>query len=188
MAKGDFAITYEETPETLADGTVIHLRKPTYHIQNLYYGDLAPGIMISPRVANQVIGLGLLEAIPESTILGFIDNGDANGDGISGKANYVYDIESGSQKIGRFGWKANQATIAQQIATALHMDLGITSSFFPEELFLPGVDGSAIPNGGNPEIADAAFDRMLTYSRTLAVPARRNYDAQNVLHGKKIFK
>ncbi|NMH28089.1 c-type cytochrome [Flavobacterium sp. SE-s28] len=185
--KGDFTITYSEQIETFADGTTVTLQRPIYHINNLNYGSLASNVMISPRVANQMIGLGLLEAVPESTLLGFIDAADSNGDGITGKANYVYDMVSDSQKMGRFGWKANQPSIAQQVATALHMDMGITSYFFPDELCPPGVDCNAIPNGGSPEIANETLDRMIVYSQTLAVPARRNYDDQRVLRGKQLF-
>lgn len=83
--KGKYTITYQLISETLADGTVIQLRKPIYQINNLGYGALAGGVLVSPRIANQMIGLGLLEAVPESTILGFIATNYSNE--ISGKAN-----------------------------------------------------------------------------------------------------
>lgn len=185
--KGNYTIVYQSIIETMLDGTSVELKKPIYQINNLGYGSLASNVLISPRVANQIIGLGLLEAIPESTILAFADENDVNGDGISGKVNYVYDIASNSKVLGRFGWKANQPNIRQQVAAAFSGDIGITSSLFPNENCPPGVDCNSIPNGGSPEIDDVALNRVALYSSTLSVPARRNVADQNVLNGKKIF-
>uniref|UniRef100_UPI00286BE0AB di-heme oxidoreductase family protein n=1 Tax=Flavobacterium sp. TaxID=239 RepID=UPI00286BE0AB len=185
VIKGKYSILYQIITETLADGTIVELQKPTYQINNLGYGNLSGGILISPRIANQIIGLGLLEAVPETTILGFATANNSNG--ISGKANYVYDIESNSQKLGRFGWKANQPSIRQQVAGAFSGDMGITTSIFPNENAPPSVDLSSIPNGGSPEISNDNFDKIVLYSSSLAVPARRNVSDQNVLKGKKIF-
>jgi CxxC motif-containing protein (DUF1111 family) len=187
VIKGTIGITYQTLTETFADGTIVELKKPTYQVNNLGYGALNAGIMISPRVANQIIGLGLLEAVPESTILSFADEADANGDGISGRANYVHDIASNTTKMGRFGWKANQPNVRQQVAAAFSGDMGITSYLFPDEYCPPGVDCSVYPNGGSPEITDLAFNRVVLYSQTLMVPIRRNYTEQNVLRGKQLF-
>lgn len=187
IIEGNYTITYSPLIETLADGTVVELQAPTYNFINLGYGPMADGIMISPRIAGQMAGLGLLEAVSESDILSRADESDSNHDGISGKANYVYDIASNSQKLGRFGWKANEASIRQQVAGAFSGDMGLTSSLFPNENCPPGVDCDAIPNGGSPEVTNEALDRVTLYSTTLAVPARRNHTAQNVLEGKKIF-
>jgi len=186
--KGKYSIVYETLSETLADGTVVNLQKPTYQINQLGYGPLSGTLMISPRVANQLIGLGLLEAIPDADILALADANDSNNDGISGKANYVYDIASNSTKMGRFGWKANQPNVKQQVAAAFSGDMGITSSLFPNENYPPGVDCGSIPNGGSPEIEDLNFNRVVLYSQALAVPARRNYKDQDVLRGKQVFQ
>lgn len=183
--EGKYSISYQTITETLADGTVIELKKPIYTINNLGYGSLASTVLISPRIANQMIGLGLLEAVDESTILGFINANNTNG--ITGKANYVYDIVTNSQKLGRFGWKANQPNIRQQVAGAFLGDMGITTSLFPNENVPTGVNSSTIPNGGTPEINDDNFNKVVLYSSTLSVPARRNYTSQNVLKGKQIF-
>lgn len=186
--KGKFSIVYQNINKTLADGTVIVLKKPIYQINNLGYGTLSINVKISPRIANQIIGLGLLEAIDDNTILAFADANDSNGDGISGRPNYVYDVASNSQKLGRFGWKANQPNVRQQVAAAFAGDMGITTSLFPNENCPPGVDCSKIPNGGSPEISDSNLNKVVLYSRTLSVPARRNVAEQNVLKGKKIFE
>ena len=186
--KGNYKITHQNILETLADGTVVVLKKPIYQVTNLGYGSLAPNIKISPRIANQIIGLGLLEAIDQNTILAFADATDTNGDGISGRPNYVYDYVSNSSKLGRFGWKANQPNVRQQVAAAFGGDMGITTFIFPNENCPPGVDCNAIPNGGLPEITDLNLNRVALYSSTLAVPARRNFNDQNVLKGKNTFE
>lgn len=186
--EGKISIFYQSIIETFDDGTTVVLKKPSYQITNLGYGAMATNLQISPRVANQMIGMGLLEAIPENTLLGFADENDTNKDGISGKLNYVHDVASNSKKIGRFGWKANQPSVRQQVAGAFLGDMGITTSLFPNENAPFGVALSAIPNGGTPEISDLNFDRVVLYSSTLAVPARRNYTEQNVLKGKKTFE
>jgi CxxC motif-containing protein (DUF1111 family) len=185
--EGEFRITYQQISETLADGTVVTLQKPTYLVTNLGYGALA-NVHISPRIANQIIGLGLLEAIPENTILGFADENDSNKDGISGRPNYVHDFATNTTQMGRFGWKANQPNVRQQVAGALSGDMGITSPLFPNESGPFGVDLTKIPNGGTPEISEINLNRMALYAQTLAVPARRNYTDQNVLKGKKTFE
>ena len=183
--EGKYTITYQKITETLADGTVVELQKPIYTINTLGYGSLSNNILVSPRIANQIIGLGLLEAVPESIILGFITTN--NKEGISGKANYVYEVESKTQKLGRFGWKANQPSVRQQVAGAFVGDMGITSSIFPNEIAPFGVDLGMIPNGGSPEISNANFDKVVLYSSSLAVPARRNVSDVKVLKGKKVF-
>ena len=186
--KGKFTITYQDITETYTDGTVVVLKKPIYTIRNLGYGSLAATTTISPRIANQIIGLGLLESIDLSTILAFADANDSNADGISGRPNYVYDYASNAQKLGRFGWKANQPSIRQQVAAAFGGDMGITTTLFPNENCPPGVDCSLIPNGGSPEISDLNLSKVSLYSSTLAVPARRNFNEQNVLNGKQTFE
>ena len=86
------------------------------------------GAMISPRVAPQMIGLGLLEAVPEADVLALADPGDADGDGISGRPNRVWSESTGQPMLGRFGSKAGQATIRDQSASAFSADVGISTS------------------------------------------------------------
>lgn len=188
-AEGTIAITYETISGTYADGESYHLRKPIYHINNTAYGDLNPSIMISPRVGNQMIGLGLLEAISEFDILAHEDPTDRNGDGISGIANYVWNVEEQTTSLGRFGWKANQPNLRQQVAGAFNGDLGISSSIFPDQNCTEvQTDCNEAPNGGLYEIDDEGLNHVILYSSTLAVPARRNWDKPRVLEGKKAFE
>jgi len=101
--EGGFNVNYTEEQIIYPDGETVSLRKPIYTITNLEYGVTASNLQISPRVANQMIGLGLLEAIPEMTLLSLADEFDADSDGISGRANYVWNVETNSLTIGRFG-------------------------------------------------------------------------------------
>ncbi|MEQ6119684.1 di-heme oxidoredictase family protein [Reichenbachiella sp. MALMAid0571] len=185
MEEGGFEILYSEVTGEYEDGTKYSLRKPLYKLLGLNYGDLSADTQISPRVAQQMIGLGLLEAVSEQDIVAMADENDSNNDGISGKPNYVWNVEKQSKTIGRFGWKANQPTVLQQSAGALNGDIGITSRLFPDENCVKGCDDLA--NGGEPEIDDDDLDKIALYSSTLAVPARRNWDDQQVLKGKKVF-
>lgn len=182
-----FSVTYTTIPVIYPDGTNVSLRKPKYTITDLAYGEMAPNVRISPRIAPIMIGLGLLEAVPESTLLNFADEFDTNNDGISGKLNYVWNVETQSTVVGRFGWKSNMPTVKQQIAGAFAGDMGITSSLFPDENCPTGVNCDDIANGGTPEIPDENLNKVAFYSSVLAVPARRNVDDQNILEGKDLF-
>lgn len=185
--EGSYSIEYTAIVETYSDGSKVTLRKPKYSIKNLNYGALASNVQVSPRVANQMYGMGLLEAISENLILANQDNNDLNGDGISGKANYVYDVETNSKKLGRFGWKANQPTVKQQVSGAFLGDMGITSGLFPMNNYPFGFDASVTPTGGEPEIENVNLNKVVLYSRTLAVPGRRNHADIEVLKGKELF-
>ncbi|WP_432670755.1 di-heme oxidoredictase family protein [Flavobacterium sp. SM2513] len=186
--KGGFTITYQDIIETFDDGTTVVLKKPIYNISNLGYGALAAGIKVSPRLANQIIGLGLLEALDENTLLHLSDPNDTDGDGISGRPNYVYDVATNQTVMGRFGWKANQPNVRQQVAAAFSGDMGITSFLFPDENCPPGVDCNSIANGGSPEISDDNLNKVALYTSVLAVPVRRDFNNQNVLKGKETFE
>lgn len=186
-AEGEIQINYTEQNGSYPDGTPYSLRVPEYSIQ-FNYGSPAGGLMISPRVANQMCGLGLLEAIDESILLAFADEGDINGDGVSGRPNYVWDQTEQSNRVGRFGWKANQPSLLQQTAGAFVGDMGLTSTLFPnDECTSAQNDCQSAPNGGIPEVTDLTMDRVVHYSSSLAVPGRRNWTDETVLKGKQLF-
>ena len=124
-------IDYEEIDVALSDGETVSLRRPTYTAADLGYGPLHPQAMLSPRVAPQMIGLGLLEAIPAADILAHADPDDADGDGISGRPNVVWSVEYDRPMLGRFGLKAGTPTIKQQSASAFAGDIGISNPLFP---------------------------------------------------------
>lgn len=184
--EGKFQVTFQDVVEVFADGTQVILKKPNYSLIDTYIP--FPGnALISPRIGSPVFGLGLLEAITEEDILQNQDIYDVNADGISGKANYVFDAVSGTVQLGRFGWKANTATILEQCAGAYNGDMGITSYLKPIETGFGQTNGED-GLGDDPELPDAILHQVATYCQTLAVPAPRNLNNQTVRRGAKIFE
>jgi CxxC motif-containing protein (DUF1111 family) len=189
-AEGRMAIGYTDVPVTLGDGEVVTLRRPSYAATDLAYGPAGPDLQVSPRAAPQMIGLGLLEAVPEADIRAREDPDDADGDGISGRANVVWSDELGHPTLGRFGLKAGQPTIRAQAAAAFSGDIGISTTLHPEgwgECTAAEAACRVAPDGGTPEAADTVLDLVAFYSRNLAVPARRDLDDPQVLAGKRVF-
>ncbi|MCY0990351.1 c-type cytochrome [Nannocystis sp. ILAH1] len=181
-------VTWVEQPGAFADGEPYSLRAPTYTLDDPSYGPLPADLLISPRVAPVMIGMGLLEAIPAADILAREDPDDGDGDGVSGRANYVWDLAEDAAVLGRFGWKANQPTVAQQTAGAFLGDMGLTTDMFPLENCPEGqTECAAAPHGGAPEVSPDLLDDVIFYSATLAVPARRDAGAPEVLRGKQVF-
>lgn len=194
-SEGEMAIAYEETPVVLADGTVVSLRLPAYDITGLQYGLLHPDTMISPRIAPPVIGMGLLEAIPEADIVRNADPEDRDGDGISGRARQVWSDEYRKVMLGRFGWKAGQPIVTQQVASAFRKDMGISTSLYPSphgDCTVAQPACQTAPHGDTPamdgiEADTRIFDLLVFYTRNLGVPARRKVDDPQVLEGKRLF-
>ncbi|HFQ5339634.1 TPA: di-heme oxidoredictase family protein [Vibrio vulnificus] len=186
--EGQIRIRYSDVPVTFSDGTTVVLRKPTVEIRDLAYGEMHPQTLLSARVAPPMIGLGLLESIAEETLLQWADEDDRNQDGISGKLNKVWDVQTQSLAIGRFGWKAGQPTLMQQNAAAFNGDLGLTSHLFPQENCTDRQDlCRKLPNGGSPEVSDNILDFVEFYSQHLAVPIRRNVNDPQVKLGETLF-
>ncbi|KOY43259.1 thiol oxidoreductase, partial [Vibrio parahaemolyticus] len=186
--EGKIEITYTDVPVKFKDGTTVTLRKPHLNITDLGYGDMHPDTEFSARVAPPMIGLGLLESIPDETLLAWADAQDANKDGISGKVNKVWDIEKDDFSIGRFGWKAGQPTLMQQNAAAFNGDVGLTSHLFPNENCTSKQSiCDDMPNGGKPEVSENILDFVEFYSQHLAVPIRRNVNDPSVKLGQQIF-
>jgi CxxC motif-containing protein (DUF1111 family) len=169
---------------TFGDGAPFELRQPTYTLGTPYIAQPA-GLMISPRTAPPVFGLGLLEALDEATLLALADPADANSDGISGRANYVWDIQAGAAKFGRFGWKANTPNLLQQTAAAYVNDMGVSNPMFAQETCAGQTQDDGLLD--DPEISQAILDQTALYVRTLGVPARRNVTNAQVLRGEKLF-
>jgi CxxC motif-containing protein (DUF1111 family) len=192
--EGQAIITYEEIPGEFADGTPYSLRKPTISFVNLAYGDLPANTLASARVAAPVIGLGLLQAIEDETLQALADPDDANGDGISGRMNVVWDAEAKQMAVGRFGWKANVPTIRHQNAGAALGDLGMTSSVFPnnncEEIQADcqSVADEIASQSDAPEIHPELFDALDLYMLLLAVPRQRDADDEAVQRGELLFR
>ena len=194
LAEGRMDIQYEAFPVTLADGTVVHLRKPTYRATDLNYGPMHPETLLSPRVAPQMIGMGLLESIAEEDILSWADPDDSNGDGISGRANRVWSDTHGKVMLGRFGWKAGKPTIGDQTVHAFSGDIGISTPVLPAawgDCTEAQTACREAPHGSYGddavELPAEMLDLVVFYSRNLAVPGRRDIEAPQVLAGKQVF-
>lgn len=127
-------------------------------------GPVVKGAETSVRMAPSIIGLGLLEAIPAAALEAAADPDDRNGDGISGRVQRVWDPTTSATVLGRFGWKANQATVADQTTAALNGDLGVTE-----------MDAG--------QLAD-----MIFYNRTIAVPIAKDVAAPMTRRGAAVFQ
>jgi CxxC motif-containing protein (DUF1111 family) len=169
--------SYTTTNGTYGDGTAYTLRKPVYA-----FTGVVPSFY-SVRLAPQLVGLGLLEAIPEGEIAALADPSDTNGDGISGKMQTVTDPQTGQIRLGRFGYKAGQASLKHQVASALNNDMGVTTSIFPN---LDRGANQANP-GASTELADADLDLLYRYNATLGVAARRDLTDAQALQGEALF-
>ena len=185
-------LLYEERMETFADGTPLRLRKPSVRFKELAYGALGEDIMVSPRIGPAVYGLGLLEAVPDETLLALQQQ--AKPDGIRGRVNIVWDSINKKEAIGRFGMKANVATLTEQVANAFNGDLGITTPATPQEnCTAVQTDCKKAPSGRaseleHTELSQQDLSATVFYHRTLAVPARRDMDDQQVLRGAQLFR
>lgn len=189
--EGEVVIRHRARPGRFDDGTRYTLQEPLYGFRALAYGPMRPDVLVSPRIAPQLIGVGLLEAIPEAELLRNASEQAAAGGPVRGVPNRVWDVRAQRELLGRFGWKANVATIAHQTAGAFHGDIGITSRWFPDETCTPTqADCRAAPRGAKgeaPEIDDKTLDDVVFYQAALAPPARRAPRDAQVLQGQALF-
>ncbi|MCQ4263789.1 thiol oxidoreductase [Stutzerimonas stutzeri] len=186
--EGKVRLRYSSEQVRFADGTEVELRRPEIELNDLAYGDMHPETRMSLRIAPPMIGLGLLEAIPEEALLANADPDDRNGDGISGRPNRVFDQTSRQTVIGRFGWKAGQPSLNQQNADAFFNDMGLSTSLLSGSSCTDRqTECRAMRDGGEPEVSDDILAQVLFYTRNLGVPARRNVDDPQVLAGKTLF-
>jgi CxxC motif-containing protein (DUF1111 family) len=193
--EGHMHIAYTDVPVTLAGGQVVTLRKPTYSVAELKYGPMHPNVMLSPRIAPPMIGLGLVEAIPEADIRGLAAAQESNGDGISGRTNEVWSDAQQKVMLGRFGWKAGSPTIMDQSASAAAGDVGLSNPLHQnpsgdcteaQKVCLSAPNGNSARQGGF-ELSSELLDLVAFYSQNLAVPARRGAGDDAVLKGKALF-
>ncbi|WP_122570846.1 di-heme oxidoredictase family protein [Pseudomonas viridiflava] len=190
--EGRVRVEYDALTVKFRDGTAVELRQPTLRITQLGYGPMHPEAHVSARIAPPMIGLGLLEAIADEAVLANADPDDKNGDGISGRANWVWDDAQQKVVMGRFGWKAGQPNLNQQNVHAFSGDMGLTTSLRRFDDCTPAqTDCLAAPNGNGPDSEPEVSDNILRlvefYTRNLGVPARRNVDDPQVLTGKNLF-
>ncbi|WLG99962.1 di-heme oxidoredictase family protein [Pseudomonas beijingensis] len=192
VPEGKVRVDYTPVPVRFKDGSVVELRKPNLQITQLGYGPLHPDTRFSARVAPPMIGLGLLEAIPDEALLANAKAQARENKGVAGRPNQVWDDVQQKTVLGRFGWKAGQPTLNQQNVHAFSGDMGLTTSLRPfDDCTQAQVDCQRAPSGngpdGEPEVSDNILRLVLFYSRNLAVPARRDVNSPQVLAGKNLF-
>ncbi|QQZ40889.1 c-type cytochrome [Pseudomonas sp. SK3(2021)] len=190
--EGKVRVEYEPLTVRFKDGTEVELRKPKLQITQLGYGPMHPDTRFSARVAPPMIGLGLLEAIPEAAILANAQAQAKAGNGIAGRPNRVWDDAQQKTVLGRFGWKAGQPNLNQQNVHAFSGDMGLTTRLRPfDDCTDAQTACKQAPNGngpdGEPEVSDNILRLVLFYSRNLGVPARRDVGSPQVLAGKNLF-
>lgn len=197
--EGHAIVHYHEQAVAFDDGERVNLRSPQIEFRDLQFGYIGPETMISMRIAPQVVGLGLLEAVPESTVIELARSQQALG--MAGHPNYVWDVEADRKVLGRFGWKANQPSLRQQTAAAFLGDIGATTYLFPEKncpapqklcVELPsaskcGGQGGCTGNQFRAEVVPSRLANITFYLQTLAVPARRAPGAPAVRRGEALF-
>ena len=170
------------------------LRRPTYSITDLKYGPLHPKTMLSPRVAPPMIGLGLIEAIPEADIRARADPDDKDGDGISGRTNEVWSLAENRATLGRFGWKAGVPSIAP---AERRRPSPATSASRARSTRVPRATAPRRKRSASrrrtatataaAEVGKTLFDLVVFYAQNLAVPPRRNAGDAQVARGKAVF-
>ncbi|KEY89469.1 thiol oxidoreductase [Pseudomonas capeferrum] len=183
--EGRAHVYWQEHAVQLGDGETVMLRKPKVELRELAYGPM-DAVLTSARVGPPVFGLGLLEAIDESTLRAMAS--EAKPDGVTGHVNAVWSVERQRAEAGRFGLKANQPDLRQQIAHAMLGDLGITSTLAPEQNCTPAQQTCAhAAQGGDPELNALQLGDLHFYLAHLAAPARRQQTEPAVMQGEKLF-
>ncbi len=183
--EGTVNITYTLANFTFADGTPYQLQVPAYEVQQ-NYTTLPAGLLISPRVAPRLIGLGFLEIMPESTILQNATTAtDTNH--INGKANYVFDYTTNQLELGRFGWKAEAPTIKQQLAGAYQEDMGVTNSVFPQESSYGQTQYTTYPGNPSPELPDSELIRQCILRTNFSCSRLKETELMHKLYGGRKY-
>jgi CxxC motif-containing protein (DUF1111 family) len=172
--------------------TLIHL----FSLPNHACQEIPPdGInVVARRIPIPLFGAGLVEAIPDDTLLALADPLDRNGDGVQGRASVVTDPATGEQRVGRFGWKAQVATLLTFSGDAYRNEMGVTNAVFPEELIydlsadkLKGCKLTLDPEDKqDPRSGLTAIEKFTLFMRFLAPIARGPID-DTVRDGERIF-
>lgn len=184
--EGEVHVSWQTRTFRFADGSSLELRKPVVQLKHLNFGPLAEGVMMSLRNSQAIYGLGYLEAVSESDILALAELQKSQG--LNGRPNYVRDDINDKMAIGRFGWKANQPSIRQQIANAFLADIGITSPIYPEQN-CPPVQKECLTekHSSKPELRAELWEPLTFWTLSLDAPAPRDRDKPAVRRGEMLF-
>ena len=187
VGEADLRIDWEPQKASLADGTEVELRRPQNRITKLAFGPLGEKTLISLRNTPVVYGMGYLDAVPEADILALAAKQKSLG--LNGRPNYVKDDATGKQLLGRFGWKANQPTLKQQVAAAHMGDMGITSTLYHEQN-CPKVQVQCqnAHTTGKHELTDQAWNAVTFFLAGVEAPKRPTPDSDKYIQGEKLFR
>jgi CxxC motif-containing protein (DUF1111 family) len=164
-AEGRVRVSHDDVPVAMGDGSTVVLRQPRHAVEQPAYG--RPPTHLSPRLAPSLRGVGLLAAVPQVAVAALADPDDGDGDGIRGRPG-----------AGRFGLRGEQSGLREQVAEALLLDLGLSTSLRPSCAgdCTPAQTGClALPHGdreGTPrvEIGDEIVDTLVAYLAALPPP------------------
>ncbi len=170
-----------------------------YHLFALPNQECQPMIpieanVIARRIPIPLFGAGLVEAITDETIVALEDPDDANADGISGRAAWIEDVETGQMRVGRFGWKAQHATLLVFGADAYRNEMGITNDLFRNEV-AAGIDPETLAlcdSAPDPEDSREALtglrgiDAFEGFMKFLA-PIERDVPTAEAVRGEALF-
>ncbi len=176
--------SYLETTGTYGDKVPYTLQKPQYVLTDAAGKALALPVRMSVRAAPHMAGMGLLEAVPESTLAALAAASAKDIDGAVGKLQIITDpLDATIKRVGRFGWRGTSATVTQQASSALNSDMGVTTSMYPTNFCGLATDGTACrtADAKGPELSDKDVELIVRYTSLLAVPASRHFAGQQPL-------
>ena len=183
--EAEVEITYDTIAGRYGDGTAFELRRPRIGFRDPAYGPLDDALT-SLRIGQPIFGLGLLEAVSVDTIQSWADPDDRDGDGISGRMNTVWVNVFGVAAPGRFGWKANEPNLPQQVNAAFVGDIGITNPLFP--FHDCGLAQTQCLAADARDVESEAGFAVTDYLRAIAPPPRRNETLETVRRGERLFQ
>ncbi len=164
IPEGIVTVRYHAVQGHYPDGESFVLRAPRYAFRDLRFGPLDPETIVEPRIAPQLFGVGLLEAVPQRAIL----ESSAHGS-IAGTVAWI--DYRGQERLGRFNWQGSAVSIRDQTTQAFAREMGITSADLPhDDCTRIEKDCSAQPNGGSPEVSSELLDAVVFFESKLAVP------------------
>jgi CxxC motif-containing protein (DUF1111 family) len=131
--EGQVEVTLKPLVRHFSDGSAITLARPEIRVSSLNYGPLSESTRLLVLRAPSLVGLGLIERIPDAQILQYQDERDTDADGISGRVNRVWSMQHQDYRLGRYGWKANTSSVREQVSNALINDMSLTSPWYPED-------------------------------------------------------
>lgn len=191
VAEAKLVLGWTSSRFTYPDGASVALRAPSPELSELGYGPLHPEARLGLRHAPSLAGVGLLERIPEPAIEALADPEDADGDGVSGRVQRVWDPETSTKRLGRFGWKANQPTVRAQVAAAFVSDMGISSPLFPEQPCTSAQTRCLEAPHGNDrsghEISGELLELVTFFNASIGVPDRRAPEDRRITRGGELF-